>query len=126
VETLSSNAHPVHSGLIQDVVTFWRWPPLFDVGETNSECALGCMGLHRILRDALTPCVQAKDHSSSNLKLIILLFGITTRLLSHTSHYHLLPQRGMLRLTPCVCWQFGLVQISILPGGTVVTQPTQD
>jgi hypothetical protein len=34
VETLSSNAHPVHSKLIQDVVTFWCWLTLSDVGET--------------------------------------------------------------------------------------------
>ncbi len=33
-ETLSSNARPVHSKLIQDVVTFWRWLPLSDVGKT--------------------------------------------------------------------------------------------
>ena len=33
METLSSNAHPVHNGLIQDVVTFWHWLPLSDVGK---------------------------------------------------------------------------------------------
>jgi hypothetical protein len=69
------------------LITFWGWPPLSDIGETNSECVLGCMRLCRILRDALAPRVQAKDHSSSNLKLIILLFGITS---SITISYQLL------------------------------------
>ena len=88
METLSSNAHPVHNGLIQDVVTFWHWLPLSDVGKMPTpivrsdvwdrvESYAMCMLLTSRLKIIL----------SSNLKLILFLFGNTT---SITLSYQLL------------------------------------
>ncbi len=72
METLSSNAHPVHRKLIQDVVTFWHWPPLSDVGETPT------LNVHSDVWDCVESyaiCMllasRLKIILSTNLKLII-------------------------------------------------------
>ncbi len=49
--------------------TFWRWLC------ANSECALRCMGLCRILHDMHAPRLWAEDHFTFSPKLIIYILA---------------------------------------------------
>ncbi len=71
-----SNAHPVRSNLVHDVVSFWHWRG------ANSKCALQCMESCRILHNKLMLLAcRLKIIPTSNLKLMM------SFLVSHHQYY---------------------------------------
>ena len=97
METLSSIAHPVRSELIQDVVTFWHWPPLLEAGETPTpNVRLDAWDSVESYTIRMLLASRLKIILSPNLKLIIFLLVLPLVLLFNSSCYYLLPQRGTL------------------------------